>query len=137
MKKLLASLARVVSLGLMTVLITGGVAFGAASASVVPMVGSSVTGGASPCASILPSDGSLAPVSRLDATEASRGGALDVEINDLWCFKAVSSPPPWEDRKGCYTLHFWCVSDKLKFSFSGQIVVCEDDFPEDDIPNSN
>lgn len=137
MKKLLAGLARVVSLGLMTVLITGGVAFGAASASVVPMVGSSVTGGASPCASILPSDGSSAPVSRLDATQASRDGALDVEITDLWCFKAFGPPPPWADRERCYTLHVWCVTDELEFAFSGQIVVCEDYFPEDEFPNSN
>lgn len=138
MTKLFASLARVVSLGLMTVLMAGDVAFGAASASIVPMVGSSVTGGASPCASILPTATSPAPTSQLDATQASKDGALDVGITDLRCYEAFGPPPPYEDGEGCFTYHFWCVSDDGDLVFWGHIVVCEgDEIPAHDISNSN
>lgn len=101
------------------------------------MVDGSVTDGASPCASILPSDTSPAPTSLLDATQASKHGALDVGITDLWCFEDFGPPPPWEDGEGCYTLHFWCVNEDDELVFFGQIVVCPDEFPGDDISNSN
>ena len=138
MKKLLSGLARLVCLGLVMVLMAGDVAFGAASASVVPMVGGSVTGGAPPCASVLPGETSPAPARQPDVTPASKDGAFDVGITDLWCYEAFGPPPPYEDGEGCFTYHFWCVSDDGEVVFWGHIVVCEgDEIPGDDISNSN
>ncbi len=137
MKKLLASLARVGSLGLMTVLMAGYMAFGAASASVVPMVGGSVTGGASPCASMLPGETSPAPTPQLDATHASKDGTVDLRATDLRCYESFGPPPPYEDGEGCFTYHLWCFWDD-ELVFWGHMVVCEDDeIPGHDISNSN